>query len=153
MIIITFCNFIIITTIIYFYYYLMYFSMKVWWKEDNNLRNLINQASAFCSWILSARENWWVKSWKTYSSPRILINEQIAHLSRPWSNGWVALSFLFCSFVPLWWHLLLLHFYLPQTPKPIHFLKAYDNSYSKMNKEHKYKDKDEYKDNDKDKDA
>ena len=36
-----------------------------------------------------------------------------------------------------------LHFYLPQTPKPIHFLKAYDNSYSKMNKEHKYKDKDE----------
>ena len=25
------------------------------------------------------------------------------------------------------------HFYLPQTPKPIHFLKAYDNSYSKMN--------------------
>ena len=64
-------------TIIYFYYYLMYFSMKVWWKEDNNLRNLINQASAFCSWILSARENWWVKSWKTYSSPRILINEQI----------------------------------------------------------------------------
>ena len=35
----------------------------------------------------------------------------------------------------------------------IHFLKAYDNSYSKMNKEHKYKDKDEYKDNDKDKDV
>ena len=28
-----------------------------------------------------------------------------------------------------------------------------DNSYSKLNKEHKYKDKDEYKDNDKDKDA
>ena len=26
----------------------------------------------------------------------------------------------------------------------IHFLKAYDNSYSKMNREHKYKDKDEY---------
>ena len=42
-----------------------------------------------------------------------------------------------------------LHFYLPQTPKPIHFLKAYDKSYSTMNKEHKYKDKD----NDKDKDA
>ena len=35
----------------------------------------------------------------------------------------------------------------------VHFLKAYDNSYSKMNREHKYKDKDEYKDNDKDKDA
>ena len=42
---------------------------------------------------------------------------------------------------------------LPHTPKPIHFLKAYDNSYSKMNREHKYKDKDEYKDNNKDKDA
>ena len=33
----------------------------------------------------------------------------IAHLSRPWSIGWVALSFLVrCSFVPLWWHFLLL---------------------------------------------
>ena len=42
---------------------------------------------------------------------------------------------------------------MPQTPKPIHFLKNYDNSYLKMNREHKYKDKDEYKDNDKDKDA
>ena len=42
------------------------------------------------------------------------------------------------------------HFYLPQTPQPIHFPKAYDNSYSKTNREHKYKDKDEYKDNDKD---
>ena len=41
----------------------------------------------------------------------------------------------------------------PTPPKPNHFQKAYDNSYSKMNKEHKYKDKDEYKDNDKDKDA
>ena len=41
----------------------------------------------------------------------------------------------------------------PTPPKPIHFQKAYDNSYSKMNKEHKYKDKDECKDNDKDKDA
>ena len=45
------------------------------------------------------------------------------------------------------------HFYLPQTPQPIHFMKAYDNSYSKTNREHKYKDKDEYKDNDKDKDT
>ena len=35
------------------------------------------------------------------------------------------------------------HFYLPQTPQPIHFPKAYDNSYSKTNREHKYKDKDE----------
>ena len=52
--------------------------------------------------------------------------------------------------VPPWWHP---QFYMPQTPKPIHFLKAYDNSYSKMNREHKYKDKDEYKDKDKDKDA
>ena len=34
---------------------------------------------------------------------------------------------------------------LAPDPKPIHFLKAYDNSYSKMNREHKYKDKDEYK--------
>ena len=32
------------------------------------------------------------------------------------------------------------HFYLPQTPQPIHFPKAYDNSYSKTNREHKYKD-------------
>ena len=39
-----------------------------------------------------------------------------------------------------------------QTPKPIHFLKACDESYSKIKKEHKYKDKDEYKDNDKDND-
>ena len=42
---------------------------------------------------------------------------------------------------------------MPQTPKPIHFLKAYDDSYSKMKKEHKYKGKDKYKDNDKDKDT
>ena len=45
------------------------------------------------------------------------------------------------------------HFYLHETSQPIHFLKAYDNSYSKTNREHKYKDKDECKDNDKDKDA
>ena len=82
----------------------------------------------------------------------------IAHLSLSWSIGWAALSFLGrCSFVrlfvPLWWHPTKSHFYLPQTLKPIHFLKAYDSSYSKMNKEHKYKDKDEYKDNDKDKGA
>ena len=30
----------------------------------------------------------------------------------------------------------------------MHFLKAYDDSYAKMNKEHEYKD--EYKDNDRD---
>ena len=83
--------------------------------------------------------------------------QHFAHLSLPWSIGWVALSFLFvCSFVrPSRYGNIRpnLHFYFPHTPKPIHFLKAYDNSYSKMNKEHKYKDKDEYKDNDKDKDA
>ena len=45
------------------------------------------------------------------------------------------------------------HFYLLQTSKLIHFLKAYENSYSNTNSEHKYKDKDECKDNDKDKDA
>ena len=45
------------------------------------------------------------------------------------------------------------HFYLLQTTQPIHFLKAYENSYSNTNREHKYKDKDECKDNDKDKDA
>ena len=45
------------------------------------------------------------------------------------------------------------HFYLLQTSQPIHFLKACENSYSKTNREHKYKDKDECKDNDKDKDA
>ena len=67
--------------------------------------------------------------------------------------GWVALSFLvrrsssrYGDIQPN------VHFYFPQTPKPIHFLKAYDNSYSKMKKEHKYKDEDEYKDNDNDKD-
>ena len=38
-----------------------------------------------------------------------------------------------CSFVPPWWHLTKSHFYLPHDPKPLHFLKAYDNSYSKMN--------------------
>ena len=59
-------------------------------------------------------------------------------------------SLFVCSFVPLWWHP---HFYLPPTPKPIHFLKDYDKSYSKMNREHKYNDKDEYKDNDKHKDV
>ena len=42
-------------------------------------------------------------------------------------------KFFVCLFVPLWWHLTKSHFYLPHTPKPIHFLKAYDNSYSKMN--------------------
>ena len=58
-----------------------------------------------------------------------------AHLSLQWSIGWVALSFLLfvCSFVPPWWHLTKSHFNLPHTPKPIHFLKAYDNSHSKMN--------------------
>ena len=45
------------------------------------------------------------------------------------------------------------HFYLLQTSKPIHFLKAYEKSYSNTNSEHKYKDKYEYKDNDKDKDT
>ena len=45
------------------------------------------------------------------------------------------------------------HFWLAHALKPIHFLNAYDNSYSKMTKEHKYKDKDDYKDIDKDKDA
>ena len=39
----------------------------------------------------------------------------------------------------------------PRPPKPLHFLKSYHNAYSKMNWEHKNKDK--YKDNDKDKDA
>ena len=39
----------------------------------------------------------------------------------------------------------------PRPPKPIHFQKAYDNSYSKMNREHKCKDKDKYNDKDKDK--
>ena len=42
---------------------------------------------------------------------------------------------------------------LATDPKPIHFLKAYDDSYSKKNREYKYKDKDEYKDNDKNKDT
>ena len=80
--------------------------------------------------------------------------QKIAHLSLPWSIGWVALSFLVrSSVVPPWWHPSKSHFYLPHTPKPIHFLKAYDNSYSKMNIEHKYKDKDEYKDNDEHKDV
>ena len=43
--------------------------------------------------------------------------------------------------------------FCPRPPKPLLFLKAYHNAYSKMNREHKNKDKDEYKDNDKDKDA
>ena len=42
---------------------------------------------------------------------------------------------------------------MPQTPKPIHILKAYDNSYSKMKKEQKCKDEDDYKDYDKEKDG
>ena len=40
-----------------------------------------------------------------------------------------------------------------QTPKTIHILKAYDESYSKIIRKHKYKDKDNDKDNDKDKDT
>ena len=39
-----------------------------------------------------------------------------------------------------------------QTPLTIHILKAYDESYSKIIREHKYKDKDNDKANDKDKD-
>ena len=35
-----------------------------------------------------------------------------------------------------------------QTPKPTHFLKAYDNNSSKMEKDHIYKDTDNYKDKD-----
>ena len=42
---------------------------------------------------------------------------------------------------------------MPQTPKPIHILKAYGNGYSKMKKEQKCKYKDDYKDYDKEKDA
>ena len=37
-----------------------------------------------------------------------------------------------------------------QTPITIHILKAYDESYSKIIRGHKYKDKDKDKDNDKD---
>ena len=37
--------------------------------------------------------------------------------------------------------------------KPIHFLKAHVDSYSKTAKEHKYKDKDDYKYKDKDEGA
>ena len=40
-----------------------------------------------------------------------------------------------------------------QTPKTIHILKAYDESYSKIIIRHKYKDKDNDKDNDNDKDT
>ena len=40
-----------------------------------------------------------------------------------------------------------------QTPITIHILKAYDESYSKIIRDHKYKDKDNDKDNDKDKDT
>ena len=40
-----------------------------------------------------------------------------------------------------------------QTPITIHILKAYDESYSKIIRGHKYKDKDNDKDNDKDKDT
>ena len=40
-----------------------------------------------------------------------------------------------------------------QTPITIHILKAHDNSYSQIIREHKYKDKDNNKDNDKDKDT
>ena len=40
-----------------------------------------------------------------------------------------------------------------QTPITIHILKAYDESYSKIIREHKYKDKDNDKDKDKDKDT
>ena len=40
-----------------------------------------------------------------------------------------------------------------QTPITVHILKAYDESYSKIIREHKYKDKDNDKDNDKDKDT
>ena len=43
---------------------------------------------------------------------------QIAHLSLPWSNGWVALSFLFVwSVVPLWWHLTKSPLLLPLDPQ------------------------------------
>ena len=43
--------------------------------------------------------------------------------------------------------------YASQTPITIHILKAYDESYSKIIRRHKYKDKDNDKDNDKDKDT
>ena len=39
------------------------------------------------------------------------------------------------------------------TPLTIHILRAYDESYSKIIRGHKYKDKDNEKDNDKDKDT
>ena len=40
-----------------------------------------------------------------------------------------------------------------QTPVTIHILKAHDESYSKIIRGHKYKDKDNDKDNNKDKDT
>ena len=43
--------------------------------------------------------------------------------------------------------------YASQTPMTRHILKAYDEGYSKIIREHKYKDKDNDKDNDKDKDT
>ena len=42
--------------------------------------------------------------------------------------------------------------YASQTPVTKHILKAYDESYSKIIRRHKYKDKDNDKENDKDKD-
>ena len=42
---------------------------------------------------------------------------------------------------------------LHRPPITIHILKAYDESYSKIIRGHKYKDKDNDKDNDKDKDT
>ena len=41
----------------------------------------------------------------------------------------------------------------PQTPITTHIMKAFDESYSKIIRGHKYKDKDNDKDNDKDKDT
>ena len=78
----------------------------------------------------------------------------IAHLSLPWSMAEKPYLSLLVGWLSRYGDTRPnLTSSCPTTPKPIHFQKAYDNSYSKMNKEHKYKDKDEYKDNDKDKDV
>ena len=45
------------------------------------------------------------------------------------------------------------HYFCSQTSITIHILKAYDESYSKIVRGHKHKDKHNYKDNDKDKDT
>ena len=110
--------------------------------RTKSFQNLLMLNRIWWSWRSSGSwawqklgEAWWTKIY-IFSFINVYVYIYIIYCSsQPSMVHWLS-SPIFpfvCSFVPLWWHPTKSHFSLPHTPKPIHFLKAYDNSYSKMN--------------------